>query len=124
VKIRFVVVMLACLALICRIGYGDSGAGFSLRRASARPVPAPTGKASPARQGGVERAPDRYPHPSDDHIAGKEKTSRGAGLARPNAPPLTNPHHHGANSAVITGSTHVANRNTGKLDGAEVHRRP
>jgi hypothetical protein len=162
VKICFVFVTLACLALSFRIGYAGE------------PHP------SPARQGGVERAPDQFRDRSDDHTAGKEKTSRGAapaalrvagspksqehsepsnapnprqnlegsppharsapiqnarsghpmpvrplpGLSRPAVPPLTSLHHRGANPAVITGSAQVANRNTGKLDGAEVHRRP
>jgi hypothetical protein len=53
VKFRFVSVMLACLALSCRLGYADSGAGFSLRRASARHVPALKGKVTPPVRAGL-----------------------------------------------------------------------
>lgn len=149
-NIRFVFVVLACLALTCRISYADKPAPDGQRdrsdehiagkekgprrkdRASLRVSRLPNGQghskpfnALNPRQNLERSSPDAKSAPIQNATAGHSIPVRPVpGLSRPAAPLPTNLHRRSTNPAVITGSAHVPNRNTGKIDGAEVHRRP
>jgi hypothetical protein len=150
VKIRFVFVMLACLALSCRIVCAGEPASDGRPDQSGDHTARKEQKSGPGDRANLSvpgllksQAHSKSSNPPNprQNLEGSSPHAKSApvqaaraghptpvrplpGFSRPVASPLTSLHHRGANPAVITGSAQFANRNTGKLDGAEVHRRP
>jgi hypothetical protein len=148
---RFLFVMLVCLAFTCRISYADKTASNGQRNLNADHTPRRDQK--PRRRNrenlGVPRPPKSPAHTQPAHSLNPpqnwERFSPDAKVVSPlnarvshstpvrplfgnfsrtAAPPLTSLHHRSTNPAVISGAARVANWNTGAIDGAQVRRKP
>jgi hypothetical protein len=146
---RFVFALLAGLALICQPDYADKTASDGQRdrssdrdareqRRSPREGLENSKLRKPLPERGGHSVPPNLRHPRQDF----ERPSPGPrGTPIPNAtadrrtpvrpqafsrlaPSLIRPTHRSTNPATIAGSAVVRNRNTGAIDGAQVHRRP
>lgn len=112
-KKHLVSVMLACLGLFCGTGYADRTASDT-RPDNTGPAPR---KAQRSRRGGPARPnlPKQLPG---------RPPARSPRPVGPAAAPLSNVRHRSSNPAVITGSAGPGKRNTGAINGNQVHRRP
>jgi hypothetical protein len=143
---RFVFLMNACVALLCRTGYADRAAGDEKqyhgrgqppRKAERSQLGEPAkptirkqlpngrrpfaavrnprqgfdGSFPAARNGLIENAP-----------TGGTRPVRPPGPVRAAALPLSKMRHRSPNPPVITGSANLS-RNTGAIDGTQLHRR-
>jgi len=145
-----IVVLFAFVALIPCAGYADEAGSPEQRDQNAGPVPsnAPrSGRKAPVKskprkqlpKPPAHRPPARVmnlrrgssgPSPAarspviENPIAGRSRPVRLPVAARTPTPLLSSVRHHSPNSAVISGSTNLSTRNTGSIDGRQVHRRP
>lgn len=113
-KTRFAFVIVACVGLLMPAAPLRSAArNRLLTRAAPMRAAAPIRAATPLRAATV-----RGRSQSGNRLLTRAAPPRAA------APPLSNVRHRGPNPAVIASSTDVSKRNTGALDGKQVHRRP
>lgn len=145
-----IVVLFACVALIPCAGYADKASSAEQRDERAGPVPFNAPRSD--RKASVKSRPRKQlPKPSEHRpppramnprrgSSGSSPTARGpviqnpiAGRSRPSRQPVTagNPapllssvRHHSPNPPVIDGAANLSKRNTGSIDGRQVHRRP
>jgi len=148
VKTHFILVMLAGEALFCGAGYAaqaaadkppdQTGHALAKRQRSrrgglVRPLPKPlpkrpahvplAGAMNPLQGSGAPSATARsslIPNPT----GGRRPAVRSLGPAGPAASPLRNVRHRSPNPAIVAGSADLGKRNTGAIDGDQVHRRP
>jgi len=142
-----IVVLFAFVALIPCAGYADEAGSPEQRDQNAGPVPsnAPrSGRKAPVKSKPRKQLPKPPAHRPPARAMNPRRGSRGssptarspviqnpiAGRSRPVRPPsaaaplLSNMRHRSPNPAVISGTANLSKRNTGSIDGRQVHRRP
>jgi len=89
-----------------------------------RPAHRPPARVMNLRRGSSGPSPAARSPVIENPIAGRSRPVRLPVAARTPTPLLSSVRHHSPNSAVISGSTNLSTRNTGSIDGRQVHRRP
>lgn len=137
----FLLALWACLGLIPCAGYADEQREQSNEHPLLKPprsghkaleeVKPHKQLAKPAAHlpSAIARNPRRGSVGSFSTVRGATIQSRIAGKSRPRppsaaAPLLSNVRHRSPNPAVISGTANLSMRNTGAIDGRQVHRRP
>jgi hypothetical protein len=135
-----IVVLFACIVLIPGAGYADGQRDQSSEHAALKPpqsghkalAPAkpPKQLAKPAAHlpSAIARNPRRGSVGSFSTVRGATIQNPIAGRSRPRPPNavalLLSNVRHCPNPAVISGTANLSMRNTGAIDGRQVHRRP
>jgi hypothetical protein len=140
-KTAGIVVLFACVVLIPGAGYADGQRDQSSEHAALKPpraghkalaaVKPPKQLAKPAAHlpSAIARNPRRGSVGSFSTVRSATIQNPIAGGSRPRppsaaAPLLRNVRHRSPNPAVISGTANLSMRNTGAIDGRQVHRRP
>lgn len=120
-KTHFWLVMLA--AFLCGSGYAQPVHVLRKpQRAGAKSTGKP-GSTSPLRRPGWPSTSGKAPGVQNP-AAGKRPPATLTGRSRVAAPALSDARHRTPNPAMVAGSAGVSKRNTGAIDGKQVHRRP
>jgi hypothetical protein len=136
---RLGLALFACLALTTGAGYADEQRSGG----QAPSKPPKSGHKAAAKAKPLTQLRKPAPHPPSAIApnrgrgsAGPFPTAKGAAIQKPVAggsrpgppkpapPMLSNVRHHSPNPAVISGSTNLSMRNTGAIDGRQIHRQP
>lgn len=115
---RFICELLAYVAIVCCAGYADEGKSPARLHLASKTNVAVHGHSAGTRvPKPMLRRPAAPPAPKLRPL--RQPVTTGA----PDAPPVT-VRRRNSNPAIISGSAEVTNRNTGSLDGRQIHRRP
>jgi hypothetical protein len=116
-KTHFSFALFACL--LCHAGFADSAASDQRPNQPRHEAPA---RANPAKQ--IPRRQTHTVHTSAVKPPGKRPPVRPLSHPGVAAPKLGNARHLSPNPAIVAGSADLSKRNTGTIDGKQVHRRP
>ena len=123
---RLGLAVFVCLALTPGAGYADKQAPLkppqSVHKGAAKAKPFPQLRKPAANRGRGSAGP----FPTAKGAAIQKPVAGGSrpGPPKPAPPMLSNVRHHSPNPAVISGSTNLSMRNTGAIDGRQIHRQP